>query len=324
VTPGLRADAVRVVRRGLAAAATAVLLGCVASAQAHAAGSDPVAHLESTVRIPPIYNQGIARAADGWVVSGQFALGRLEPDLTGATLAVPNAIPAVWAARGYNHVGDIDIEGPTLYAPIEQPNYNLGHQLMAEYDAGSLRFLAAREVPQHENSFVAVDRDSGIAYTMDHFDGDALLRYDVRAGWEPIKPLRLSRLLHRVQGASVGGGAIWLSTDDGHNGIYRVDSRTGAVTDVGSAPPIAGEGEGIDAAPDGSSLRVLVTAPDLRSVNINSFDVSRPEPASTKSSSSSSPSDWPPALVYFAIFLFLVAFGALFTIYRRARRTLRR
>jgi len=59
----------------------------------------------------------------------------------------------------------------------------------------------------------------------------------------------MSRAVQRIQGADVWGGAIWLSTDDATNGVYRVDLRTGDVTDVGSMGHVAGEGEGIDATP---------------------------------------------------------------------------
>jgi hypothetical protein len=37
-----------------------------------------------------------------------------------------------------------------------------------------------------------------------------------------------------------------------------------------------------------------------------------------------SDTSWPPVLVYFAVFLFVVALGAAFTIFRRARATGRR
>ena len=65
------------------------------------------------------------------------------------------------------------------------------------------------------------------AYSMDHFDGDALLRYDVRAGWKPLPPLKMSMLLNHTQGAAVAAGAVWISTSDDHNDIFRVDLATG-------------------------------------------------------------------------------------------------
>ena len=102
-------------------------------------------------------------------------------------------------------------------------------------------------LPQHENSFVTVDPSTMIAYTMNHFDGGSLLRYDVGHGWKSLPPLRMSKLLHRTQGADVAHGQIWISTDDPQHGIYRVDLQTGAVSLVAKMGHAGGEGEGIDA-----------------------------------------------------------------------------
>ena len=85
------------------------------------------------------------------------------------------------------------------------------------------------------------------AYSMDHFDGDELTRYDVAHDWKPLPPLKMSRVLHHTQGADVYGDAIWISTDDAQQGIYRVDRQTGAVTLVARMRHPGGEGEGIDA-----------------------------------------------------------------------------
>ena len=38
------------------------------------------------------------------------------------------AIPADWAARGFNHIGDVDVAGRYVYAPYEQPDYERGEQ----------------------------------------------------------------------------------------------------------------------------------------------------------------------------------------------------
>src|SRR5207253_869105 len=94
------------------------------------------------------------------------------------------AIPSKWRARGYNHIGDIDVVGDVAYVPFEEADYTKGHQVTARYDARNLRFLDAVVLPQHENSFVAVDPATRIAYSMDHFGGEALLRYDIARGWK--------------------------------------------------------------------------------------------------------------------------------------------
>jgi hypothetical protein len=196
--------------------------------------------------VSPGYRQGIARVDDGWVFSLNNALFRTDDELV-ETAQVTPAIPPELAARGYDHVGDIDVVDDVLYAPLEQPDYSVGTQLMARYDAGTLAFRDAVEVDQHHNSFVTVDPETGIAYSMDEFGGRALLRYDTGRGWRPLAPLRMSAHVDRVQGGDVVDGAVWLSTDDETDGVYRVDLETGDVLSLGSIGRVDGEGEGIDA-----------------------------------------------------------------------------
>ena len=131
-------------------------------------------------------------------------------------------------------------------SPFEQPDYTKGQQVTARYDARTLRFLAAVVVPQHENSFVAVDPATRIAWSMDHFDGNELLRYDVARSWKRLPPLRLSTVLHHTQGAGVTAGAIWISTSDPRNDLYRVSMKTGRVDRIAQIVDPLGEGEGID------------------------------------------------------------------------------
>jgi hypothetical protein len=204
--------------------------------------------LRSEQKLSPAYNQGIARAGTRWVVTGMNIIGIVDDKLHEKKRLAP-AIPRELTARAFNHVGDPDVVGNCIYAPLEEPNYNLGQQVTARYDATTLHFVDSVTLPQHENSFVALDPATGIAYTMDHFSGSALLRYDVLHAWAPMPPLTLSKYLYKVQGAAVGAGAVWLSTADTDNPMYRVDLATGQVTDLGSAGHEGGEGEGIAVAP---------------------------------------------------------------------------
>ncbi|MGZ4689449.1 MAG: hypothetical protein ACXVJW_20305 [Acidimicrobiia bacterium] len=292
-----------------------VLLATVAAA-------GPSVVFSSAETLEPAYNQGLARASDGWVVSGQDVLARLDERLQ-PVRRVDNAIPSQWAQRGFDHIGDVDISGTTLYVPFEQPDYEQGRQAMARYDARTLTFRDATVVHQHENSFVAVDPTSGIAYSMDRFGGNALLRYDVRSGWRPLTPLRMDRSLDRVQGAAVARDAVWLMTDDSHHGLYRVDINSGAVVDLGSAPPAAGEGEGVDAAtiPSGNLHATVVNA-DRLAVTLDHFRTSG-EPEGTPTGLTNPDTSWPPVLVSFAIILAIAALGAVGTVFYRARTTIR-
>jgi hypothetical protein len=199
-------------------------------------------------QVDPAYRQGVARVDDGWIFSLNDGLFRTDNTLV-QTVKLTPAIPAEWAAKGYNHIGDIDVVGDTLYAPLEQPNYELGTQAMLLYDATTLTYKSGLEVAQHEDSFVTVDPDTGIAYSMDRFGGQTLLRYDTKHDWKLLDPLPMSSNVDKVQGADVVDGAVWLSTDDATDGVYRVDLKSGDVQSLGSIGHVDGEGEGIDATP---------------------------------------------------------------------------
>ena len=166
-----------------------------------------------------------------------------------------------------------------LYASFEQPDYAKGRQAMATYDPKTLKFLSAIEVEQHHNSFVTVDAATMIAYSMDEFGGRALLRYDVEDNWAPLAPLKLSRLVDKVQGGDIADGAAWLSTDDETKGLYRVDLETGRVDSLGSLGDVKGEGEGIDATSlRNGLLHAIIVAPTLTSISLHEYRVG-PEPS---------------------------------------------
>jgi hypothetical protein len=87
---------------------------------------------------PLLYEGGLARVSDGWmdgwmngwIFSGTRWLAHTDDALHRTSLN-EHAIPPEWSARGYNHVGDIDVVGEVLYAPYDRPNYSLGHQATA-------------------------------------------------------------------------------------------------------------------------------------------------------------------------------------------------
>jgi hypothetical protein len=220
----------------------------------------PTAAVRSEQRVQAGFNQGIARVDGGWILSGTIVLARVNEKLKPVkTVQLP--IPTALRVRGYNHIGDVDAVGRYVYVPFEQPDFEKGEQITARYDVRTLKFVDSVTLAQHENSFVTVDPKTMTAYSMDHFGGDALLRYDVRNGWAPLPPLAMSRFVDKVQGADVARGAVSLSTCSGTrssttssscdpeptNELYRVDLETGVVDDLGSAGHVGGEGEGIDA-----------------------------------------------------------------------------
>jgi hypothetical protein len=205
------------------------------------------------------YRQGVAHTDDGgWVFSTNFALYRTD----GALVEVAKneaAIPAEWLAKGYNHIGDIDIVGNVIFAPVEQPDTDVGRQAMFRFDATTLQFLDAVEIEQHHNSFVSVDPESMTAYSTDFFDDDVLSRYDVRNGWKRLPQIKLNRKVGHIQGGDLANGAFWLSTDDDHDGLYRIDLSSGEVIDLGSVGHADGEGEGMDATETADGLLHVVS-----------------------------------------------------------------
>jgi hypothetical protein len=237
------------------------------------AAGRPTASLQSEQEGPYGYAQGVARAGDGWIFTGTTVMARTNEQLK---LAAQNTqpIPLDWKRKGFNHVGDPDVAGKFLYAPLEQPTYERGDQAMARYNAKTLKLVDIVPVTQHEASFVTVDPKTMIAYSMDRFGGDALLRYDLRKNWARLPPLAMSRFVDKVQGADIADGAVWLSTSDPENNLFRVDLKTGDTAPIGSAGHVPGEGEGIDAtALKSGLLHVLTVDPSRNPVWFGHFAV---------------------------------------------------
>ncbi len=159
----------------------------------------------------------------------------------------PEAIPPQWAAQGFDHIGDVDVADGVIYAPVEQPDYSQNRQAMLRYDLATMTYLDGVTVTQSHNSWVSVDPEAKVAYSMNAFSDQAVVRYDLTDGWKPLDPLPLDTALGNVQGGDVRDGYLWLSTDDPTDEVYRVDLQNGHVVALGSVGHVDGEGEGIDA-----------------------------------------------------------------------------
>jgi hypothetical protein len=251
------------------------VLVCAAGAAA-CGGDDDEAEDATTTTVPLVYSatvggdhdvdgnfrQGLARIEGGWLFSTNNSLFRTDDAFVQSAKADP-VIPAELTAQEFDHVGDIDVTDGVLWVPLERPD-RTGGQAIAWYDPETLAYVGSQPVDQHHAAFVTAGDD--IVYSMDEFEGDdTILRYRwTGEALEPLDPLRMDRRVERTQGGDVADGALWLSTDDDRNGVYRVDLETGEVTDLGSAGRVEGEGEGIDAADlPGGALRVLVADPEI-------------------------------------------------------------
>ena len=210
----------------------------------------PLVYTAELSRETPVagrYRQGLARHDDSWIFTTNNAIYRAGAGFVETQSLIP-AIPEALAAQGYNHIGDGDVVGDVLWVPLERDDKEAGEQATARFDATTFAFIDSFPVAQHHNSFVTVD-DEGVVWSTDEFSDDTLLRYTVDGTTvEPLEPLKMERIIERIQGGDVADGAMWLATDDDQNGIYRVDLETGKVTDLGSMGHTPeGEGEGIDA-----------------------------------------------------------------------------
>ena len=216
----------------LALSLSLVLAGCSDSAH-----MQTIQHLRLTSEraISYAFNQGIVHVPGGWVLSGTNPqhvdtdlLVRTDEDFNVLAEARP-AIPERLRAQGYDHIGDIDVVGAVVYAPLQQPDGAKDTQMDARYDVATLAYLGALKVRQHQNNFLAIDPTTMTVYSMDTFSGDSLSRYDLAHRWHALPPLRLSEDLRDAQGASISGDTIWISTSDLHNDCYRVNLSDGSV-----------------------------------------------------------------------------------------------
>ena len=234
----------------------------------------PAATLSRERGVDNAYRQGLTRFGGGWIFSGTRGLWRTGDDLH-VEAANTSPIPDDLRARGYDHIGDVDAAGAYLYVPLEQPDFRRNEQVIARFDAKTLRFIDSVTLRQHEIAFVAVDAQSGTAYSMDRLGGDAVLRYDLGGlRWRRLPSLHLRRRVENVRGADVDAGFMYLSTSDSRNALYRVDLGRGAVVDLGSAGRPGDEGAGIDVTPLARGrIHALTIGADKVSVHLDDYRV---------------------------------------------------
>jgi hypothetical protein len=220
--------------------------------------------------VNPGLRQGLARGDGGvgWVLSTNNALYRTDDAFVATNPPddkLDPAIPPELAAKTFDHIGDIDIADGVLWAPIEKGDKDAPDMVLARYDAATLQFRDSFVLPQHHAAFVTID-DEGVLWSTDEFSDDTLQRYRVvGATLEKLAPRKMSQKVERIQGGDIASGAMWLSTDDDHDGLYRVDLATGSVQDIGTTGYADGEGEGDDAQPGpGAAVTMAVLAADAK------------------------------------------------------------
>ncbi|MFF7158682.1 hypothetical protein [Streptomyces sp. NPDC008139] len=233
--------------------------------------------------------QGIATDGTYFYYSGTYSLDKATVDGNHETASNPLAIPgALSGAYGSDHIGDIDVYGGYVVAPIEDGD-GYRNPLLALYSANDLSWtgryvrlplaLLPGGVP-----WVAVDPATGLVWTapwnQDSAQGtDELVGYrlsdllSLPAGAElPVATtVRLSRPLSRIQGATMLDGSLYASVDgDGDKAVYAIDPATGSVTraftqDVQPDDEVEGI-TALDLGPSGGRLHILNVGSGWKSI----------------------------------------------------------
>ena len=84
--------------------------------------------------------QGIASDGANLFFSYKFGVLRAGLDGTLDTPPKPTGIPPAIAALGGDHMGDIDVHGGFIYAPIEDGAAGYHHPFIARYDAATMAY----------------------------------------------------------------------------------------------------------------------------------------------------------------------------------------
>lgn len=204
-------------------------------------------------------SQGVATDGASFYFSWQLGLEKTGLDFE-MTANNQTAIPESLQDLGSNHIGDIDWWDGTLYLPIEDGSDYL-NPVIARYDPDTLTvrdtFPLSGTLLTEGVPWVAVDGPRSKLYVAEWDPTPELHVYDL-ATVTYERSIPLGTVMHRIQGAKVFEGSLYLSTDDDVKGIYKVNLDTGAVLPL-FAFHAEFEEEGLVflAMPDGSLMHTL-------------------------------------------------------------------
>ncbi|MBI3297349.1 MAG: hypothetical protein HYZ75_04235 [Elusimicrobia bacterium] len=228
-------------------------------------------------RLPVTFKtQGIAFDGATPLFSWRYGLQRTDARYK-ETLTRPLAIPPdIQAAHydparrnGFSHIGDIDVAGGRLLAPIEDED-NRTKPFIALFDPKTLEYtgekhlLPVDKLP-HGVPWVAADAERRLFYTMNWNSQDLQVFSLDDFRWlrtVPLSVVRGTSPVVRVQGGKVHEGMLYLSSDaPGRKRVYKVDPDGGGALELfGFDEPEKAASQGLAFGPDGS-LHILVLAP---------------------------------------------------------------
>jgi hypothetical protein len=219
-----------------------------------------------------VRSQGCATDGTAWYFSWRYGLERDDASFATQTSSL-YAIPASIAATGSDHIGDIDVLGSTLYAPIEDSKQYAAPKIVA-YDATT---LAASTIYPLSNTlltegvpWVAVDGPRGQLYVAQWDPTPAILIHDL-ATVTFQRMLPLTPALGRIQGAKVFEGMLYASADDANKTIYKINLETGTAISLFGIAGSGIEEEGLCFAPraDGSTMHTMAAIASALSVELH-------------------------------------------------------
>lgn len=233
-------------------------------------------------------SQGLAFDGSSPVFSWRYGLQRTDelyrPVVT-RPLAVPPDILAehydALKKNGFSHIGAIDIADGRLYAPIEDED-NRTKPFVAIFDPKTLLYTGEKHVLPvdklpHGIPWLAVDVTRGVFYTM-NWDSQDLQVFDLKTfkfeGTVPLSDANVpGRLIKRVQGGTVRGGLLYVSSDSNEDvagplggklkrkRLYAIDPLRGLAREIAHLDePERAALQGLAFGPDGT-LHLLVLAP---------------------------------------------------------------
>jgi hypothetical protein len=223
-------------------------------------------------------SQGVTSDGKGWIFSWQgglertddsYATQRINPWAIPPDTIEPSVNPDGTNHLGGTHIGDIDVFGGRVYAPVEDggqgPFNNPEYQrpFIALFDASTLlytgkKFAMPLDLHAAGIPWVAVNAKRREVYTAEwDMPHDRINVFNL--GDMSFKRfIPLSQHLNRIQGAKVFGGALYATRDDAAKSVYKIDLRTGQVTNL-FALNLVGEMEGLAmrATSDGALMHVV-------------------------------------------------------------------
>ncbi len=225
-------------------------------------------------------SQGVTTDGTHWYFSSSNGLEITDMQyntILKTSPAIPPALanPSPLAYKGLNHIGDIDYANGNLYIPLDSSASDPGspHQYQYEYDtpvfalytAADLTFTGQATVmnpPNREHdiaSWVAVDAEQGLAYTMTYVNATQIAVYNL-PDFTFNKYIPISQPINEAQGGKVHDGWMYFSCNDAEQTIPRANLTTGEVQVLFNLTvPYPQEVEGLAflETPDGLTLNIL-------------------------------------------------------------------